>query len=755
MDYGYIPNLHVILLGDSQRAGAYLPYGKQLVRQLLASHQPYGKRVISPEEGILVEAWIGGDHRWVRITASGCPPYFMESGIVGLQDIGLGNLGLFGNDGIVHYNPAIRTYAADKRLLGTLSKPPALASKPTVEKDATPAMKATLDDEGNRDASSETTLAFKKLCAGRVPPSVFTGKLRLYFQAKYGARLANWKFSMNANNAPPSLDWRTKLNGDDFTFQFHSAHTGIFTDGEKRHWLIQLGVKGAYATPNVANVFKIVASPCSEKLRPLLLDPDVSDEDKERIEAYILSDSYPDPAFCISKSVSIPINSGLGYGWHFNWDGTAADIVGIEAINTGGSTYKHRSTHYRINILRDATKIDDPSNTPLENEERRWTFDMEQVEQKEWKNAKWFEVIASPDWAESKLAIFGTMLGAWFGDGAPIYAFYNRNELKVVRYSRSGGGSTIYNKIISEPALSRGATGWVTCTPPTPDPVVLGLNGCSYGAMTRVGDPVNTQFSVGDAVVAGSSESYSGAVTTYSEKTRTFNDGYYGGAYGITQAPVGDAPASIVTLGSGGCAVAVWGWSTTGHSTIPIGPGYIQNSSGVVADCSRTSSAYSFANSVRLLCVVPFADAEAVYLYGSNTEVITDIGTTEVRRVPMQLLARSIKMDGVEVAVSYQYYHVDDVGAFNLLSSAPYDNSSETYSQIGALFVSGNGVQPFTPVEAIASFFSGEPTTHVAQTFWTRTSAGLYRDTDGSGADLTGGYDTALNNKPWVFSGWV
>ena len=409
MDYGFIPNLHVILLGDSQRAGAYLPYGKQLVRQLLASRQPYGKHVGRPGTGVLVEAWASGEHRWVRITAEECGPFLMESGIVGLQNIGFLYIHL--NDGLMHYNPQIRAYGADKKLLGKLNKLPGIASTPTPELQPTPAMSAELDGEGTRDPGSEALLAAKKYCAATIPPSIFTGKLRLYFQAHYGKKLAIWDFSPNLANQPPSLDWTTRKSGSDYTFQFHSSHTGIFTDSAKRHWLVQLGVKVSSATANQANVFRLVASPCMEKLRPLLLDPDVSADDKERIEAYILADSYPDPEFCVSKAVSIPLNHSLGYGWHFNWSGTAADIVEIETINTGGSNYKHRSTHRRINITSHDEYVDDPTNTALENEERRWTFDLEQVEQKEWKNFKWQHVIASPDWSVGQLEIFGALLG--------------------------------------------------------------------------------------------------------------------------------------------------------------------------------------------------------------------------------------------------------------------------------------------------------------------------------------------------------
>lgn len=753
MDHGFIPNLHVILLGDSQRAGAYLPYGKHLVRQLLASRQPYGKRVGRPGSGILVEAWVSGDHRWVRITAEECGPFLMESGIVGLQNIGFLYTHL--NDGLMHYNPQIRTYGADKKLLGKLNKLPGLASTVTSELQATPAMSAELDEEGNRDPSSEATLGMKKYCAGTIPPSIFTGKLRLYFQAQYGRKLASWDFSPNTANQPPSLDWTTRKDAGDYTFQFHSSRTGIFTDSAKRHWLVQLGVKGSSATTDQANVFKMVAHPCAERLRPLLLDPDVSDDDKGRVEAYILAASYPDPDFCVSKSVSIPLNYSLGYGWHFNWSGTAADIVQIEAISTGGSSYKHRSTHYRINIARHDEYVDDPTNTAFENEERRWTFTLEQVEQKEWKNGKWFEVIAFPDWGVNQLEIFGTQYGAQFGDAAPIYCFYVRDDLKIVRYSQSGGGATVYNKIISEPSLAYGALGWVTCSPPLSAPVVLGLAGCKYGGLTRIGTPVVTQFFVDDTAVTGGNETYSGVITEFSQKTRTNVDGYYGAAYGTTDADVGDAEVQLTTLGTGACQVSRWDYSSSGHGTVHVGPGDIALSSGITVTYTHKEYLYYYAQTTRLLCVIPFADSEAVYLYGNKHEVTTESGTTRQKMHSLGTLVKAVSLDGTEVATAYNYYGVEDAGAPLVLSTAAHEVGTDTNTQVGAYFVSGGGVQSFTPVEVIASFFAGGPITHVAQTFWTRTSAGLYRDTDGAGVALTGGYDALLDSKPYVFTGWA
>lgn len=747
MDHGFIPNLHVILLGDSQRAGAYLPYGKHLVRQLLASRQPYGKRVGRPGSGIMVEAWVSGEHRWVRITAEECGPFLMESGIVGLQNIGFLYSHL--NDGLMHYSPQIRTYGADKRLLGKLNKLPGLASTVTPELQATPAMSAELDDEGNRDPSSEGALVMKKYCAATIPPSIFTGKLRLYFQAHYGKKLASWDFSPNTANQPPSLDWTTKKGGDDYTFQFHSSSTGIFTDSAKRHWLVQLGTKGSSATTDQANVFKMVAHPCAERMRPLLLDPDVSDDDKERIEAYILAASYPDPGFCVSKPVSIPINYSLGYGWHFNWSGTAADIVEIETISTGGSSYKHRSTHHRINIERHDEYVDDPTNTALENEDRRWSFDLEQVEQAEWKNSKWTEVIACPDWSEKKLVIFGALFGATYGSAAPVYCFYNRDELRVVRYTRSGGGANVTGSGTSSPVWFMGeyARG-PGLTFPCAGYNNVGGHASSLDQREYPADDIVKSFECAGASIDATDASWSfwrvnrSSISYTSTGTR---DDFYIADYASSDFNVGDPS---VTTTAPGCYVSHTSDVVTVH-----GPAY-GHEAVLNAEYNVTNITGDHAESSELLCVIPFGDAEAAYLWGAQSILENFTGSSGARTTSGFWGAVGIR----RYVVSGQNYDAPTrTTGLSITGPNSYSDFTTVISQLGAHFISGNGVQTFDPGTATvtSAFFAGEPTTHVEQQFWTRTSAGLYRDTDGAGAALTGGYDVALNSKPYVFTGWA
>ena len=176
--YGFIPNLHVLLDGDRTVAESYLSFGMELVRKLVRLGFSAQKILVLPDR-TEIHAKVVGEQRFLRITGFECPPFLMESGIVGLQNIGFLYIHL--NDGLMHYNPQIRAYGADKKLLGKLNKLPGLASTVTPELQATPAMSAELDENGDRDPESEGLLGLKKYCAATIPPSIFTGKLRLYF----------------------------------------------------------------------------------------------------------------------------------------------------------------------------------------------------------------------------------------------------------------------------------------------------------------------------------------------------------------------------------------------------------------------------------------------------------------------------------------------------------------------------------------------------------------------------------------------
>lgn len=659
---------------------------------------------------------------------------FMDSGLVDFGSIGYASPELLGRDGVTHYG------TKEQVALERLGDYTATGVGMTQDGAVTRAFKATVDSAGLR--TNEASLAAKKLCAVRAPASIFTGKLRLYFQAQYGAKLAAWRFRANVANAPPSLDRDATANGETITFQFHSVHTGIYTDTDKQHWLVQLGVKGAFSTPNTVNIFRMKAGTCAEAQRKKLKDLTISSVNRERIEAYILSQSFPEWDFCISIPCSIPINQGLGYGWHFNWSGGKADIVGVETINTGGETYKHKSTHYRINITRSETHADDSTNTALGNEGLRWSAALETVQVAEWKNSKWQQVIATPEWSDHTLSVFGTLWGDRFGDGAPIYVFYTRDKLNVVRFSLNGGDSVAIYEVKSSPSYfggnrySEGVPIGAPCSLST-----CGLEGGTSELSTRNSRMLSSSFTCEDAGVSATSDSYTYTRITQSEKSITGTYSYGGGSIGGGESVNLPAGCPTVTTSTYGCVA-----SSTPNYTLLVGPA--SYSLGVYyLSFSRQSVSGTHGEGFKTLCVIPLGDAEAVYLWGDKTTLDDDSGTTTQTN---GLYSSYGGWTAVQGASTITYGAIYDGWAGG--SSTPVSNNTSQTTLLSAHFVSNAGTLPFTPEFSLSEFFAGEAGGGVVhQSWWTRTSAGKDPSTDGNGVDLTGGY---LPHDGNIFIGW-
>lgn len=740
--FGYVPNLHVILDGENRaRAGTYLPFGIELVRKLIRQGRYANSKTVAVDDAVIT-AKVVGEQRWLRIWVGGRCELYLESGIVDVGSIGPANPA-FNDSGKLYTNPAL---AAIPELNGLL-KLPLVAESPAkpISGDVAESFKKKIvtDEFGNEtvDQSSLSELQRKKLTVATVPPSLFTGKTRLYVQSIYGRRLKHFKpWSMNPEYQPPAIRYSGTQVGESYTVDI-STNTGVYTTEDYEYFLITV----AYGTAQNVTIRKLEAeSACVEGARAYLVKnkSTLTEEKKTALEAYILSGSYPSNAVVFAADATVDVVWQMGYGWHFNWSGTACDIVKVDTISTGGATYKHKSTHYRMEFARDKDKIipvSDPPLTPVQQERMRWAaIKQTTVEEAEWKNGKWQQVIAFPDWSVNQLEIFGTQLGARFGDEAPIYCFYRRDELQVVRFSLSGGDSVVMHSRTSSPASSYGVLGWVTCTPPPSDVVTRGFEGVSYADYTRNSMPVSASFNVGATSVGGESEAYSGMGGSYSTKTRTYNDSFFSPSYGTVNAPVGPAEEKFVTVGTGACATSKWDWNSSGHATVSLGPGYISNAWYIQAEYSHTTYSRSYATQANLLCVIPFGDAEAAYFWGSQHTVESDTGETKNLRNNLQALVDIVKLDGAEAAESYNYYSVGDVGSPSVLSTAPYSSVSDTTAPLGAYCVSNAGTLVFTP-PGLSAFFSGYPTTHVAQTWWTRTSAAL-ASLAGEGIPLTGGY---------------
>jgi len=763
---GFIPNLHIIC--PDKDGLKYIPQGKTMIRQLLGTGLYAASKTISPEDGMLVKAEVVGTQRFIRIINKVCT-LFMDSGMVDFGNIGYLTPDFLGRDGTLIYGTSqsgVSNYLGDVK--SNLSPPDKLSKAGDVTKAYKAALLTSGPNIGQRDNNSEQMLALKKICSVWVAPSTFTGKMRLYVQAQYGSLLDSFKFRPNAANAPPSLDY----DDVDLTYQFHPNSTGIYLDSNCNHWLIQIGVNAAYihAGAENVNITPLKASTCGEELRKKLRTKTPGTKEFDQLEAYILSTSYPVPfkrnwpySAIVKPCVGVANRGSMGYGWKFNWSGNKADIISIDTNwDTGQARFK--SFHHRVSISRAASALTpytyNPELTAEENtvkewdeEAARWSINFGTVETSGWwHNGKWFNVIAYPDFAEGNLAIFGTVLGGAYGDNVPIYCFYTRDDdsnPKVVRYSHTAStGISVQYMTASSPSYFFGTSDWGSdqgyfpCVPTT-----LGLEGGVSEGRIRNTSPTYTAFTVSNALgstITGTDQSYTGVKYISGGKSESYVDwygaGYWTGSEGA-QIPVGDPTAPAQTSYS--CNVTAPGGAYTNFVTWYNG--YMVGSSSCLVSFTCTTASIAHQEGTTTLCVIPHGDAEAVYLWGKKYTAQQEVGSSgQITNISGYLFGSKNLTSGGE-ARHTQYN--DFFGA----GSAPYTDSTEVYTLLGAVCVSNAGVHTFDPTNYVASaFFAGEPNSSVGQQFQTTTSA-VDKTLWGAGVSVPQGY----SKQGHVFIGWA
>jgi hypothetical protein len=295
--------------------------------------------------------------------------------------------------------------------------------------------------------SDDTALSGKKITAYASPASIFTGRCRMWVQAMYGEHLYSNNAAKTATT-PPYLDANGDLSvvvyqrSDDKTVYSDLKiliSTGVYLDETTgKHWLFR---------PNYEqiDVIPLISTSCGEKLRKFLMVPHPSDvnplgeEDREHLEAYILSGCRPDVKNVITHRFSDSAMSGtpLAYSWHWNWKGDAADIVMHTSFfqeHTSGHDWEAMTaTHSRLSLV--PTQIPEvvsgdvitPATTTFE-------ATLSTVEgPKNWAVVQLLWCIAVPDWGSGGMKKPTPKFSVLFDCDAPYYVFYIRDELKVCR----------------------------------------------------------------------------------------------------------------------------------------------------------------------------------------------------------------------------------------------------------------------------------------------------------------------------------
>lgn len=194
----------------------------------------------------------------------------------------------------------------------------------------------------------------KKNTAAWFPPSLFTGKLRLFMQAQYGALNKNFYFEYDDSSGYNAyLDYTPPI-GAPFRFGFSASNTtGLFTATDYRYYIVE--IVGVGSETVAIYVMPLDLSAEGDALRDAMIEGGVDDIDKA--EAYLLANA----SIRTDRRVSIgtvnigssDVGDALAYGWKFNQNGTKANIVRLGIVGSGLS-HDGRSQESYITIERSA-----------------------------------------------------------------------------------------------------------------------------------------------------------------------------------------------------------------------------------------------------------------------------------------------------------------------------------------------------------------------------------------------------------------
>jgi len=405
---------HIKLLGDSAVAARYVGIGRSLVQQIETGVRPSKTTALELHDAS-IDARIVGTQAFITITGKGvsCTRY-LESGHAKYGQyhhnrpnasdpatVSLGSLAyddaeendeLFGGLKLAEFTPPNEPqWGHAKGLI------PDSVDFPSLKDETGRVFKRTLFKSGehspkaffkaprlNEDVPSEdpyeatdgsgaagswpicTALEMKKAMVAKVPPSLYSGKMRLFVQALYGAPLS--VAGVQALDVYEAISpARLKMKETIFDFS-----TGIFTSDDGTYWLIDLGTK--------VTVTRIHLSECGKSLSKVLAEypPQGASAAETRqmvakFEAYIFADATLDESFRFTLA-DIPAIQPLAYGWKFNWAGTEASCISFVQAGSGNDTY-YNSSKQSVSISRDSMLVFSESQnalTDLEKERLRW-----------------------------------------------------------------------------------------------------------------------------------------------------------------------------------------------------------------------------------------------------------------------------------------------------------------------------------------------------------------------------------------------
>lgn len=652
--------LYVKLVGDTTIAGRYVGYGTQIVNQLEVSGQKTSYVTLSD---VAILASVIGTQKHLRIegiSATSACSLYLESGHV--------KYGQFHHNRPNASDPATIYEGATSpsaHLFGTISLPAGGTdySKATVKmpvsvdapvaydmfgsaasmpfksgehspksffkaprlNESVPSLDPYEATEGSGIAGTWpicNALEKKKELVAKVSPSLYSGKMRLFVQALFGAALdvfSSQKLEVyEAQGQPPKL----KMNGVVLDFS-----DSIFTSDDGSYWLIQLGT--------LVTVTRIKLTACGKALSAWLIkNPSGNRKAQSEYEAYIFAGATLDKGFMFTLA-NIPAITPIAYGWKFNWSGSEASCISVVGKGTGHNTW-WEATRQRVTLSRDSKREfrnEQAALTELQKERARWSMVSSDTSVSDAFNFPWGVVFVwVPDYSDfshtRKSGVDPAVTGPT-GTIGSVYGWYDTNDVFVT--ADFNHGISANDNFSSHDSFPPGQY------------VYDGLS-CIYS--TRTATTISHGFTVagtykGSVLYSSnySEGSFSAIANTpstsigYEAAWDANNDQtvYWGGAISIgiptnaswTSTHGGIFPTGLGTTDSATQA-AIGGILNANDSN----PGWTGGWDQVIETASKGIYSKNLVGGTELrngaiALVVPFYDSEAVYVYSSNSHTKT------------------------------------------------------------------------------------------------------------------------------------
>ncbi len=461
---------HRLITGEGAQ---WLPFARSCITKLKKLNLGYAGQSFEID-GASIKVRIEPGHEYIRIEGGGCT-LLMDSGVMDVITIAPGYPGTPGEllkylPGILYEAGSAITYNAnftevkdgaklnpsklsDGQLSGDLVAGVKFKGYIRPQQSFAPRLidvSPATDPPTKQSDPADDTLWIKKRTAILCPASIFTGRTRLWVQAMYGLHLNEYTKDGSAKRTNPPMEFIAETaaapalwippyvrKGDEAYYPDILLDTscGVWLDtttGE--HWLIHVG-------DIQINMYPLMSSPCGERVRHFLKvsNTALSVVDKHHLETYILARSLPDSKFKVRSADSNSAGRfSMGYGWHWNYSGTRADIVvnfqyAQDNIDTSLAKFGMESTHYML--IPAQTKLSEPEGGWKPDDIRfTWGSPVTVVEgPTKWAVSRYYFPILEPDYSIFALSKITTQFSNLFACDAPFYCFYEKDELQMCR----------------------------------------------------------------------------------------------------------------------------------------------------------------------------------------------------------------------------------------------------------------------------------------------------------------------------------